>query len=174
MGSDSGSFNVLLPVLNYNYSWKIHAARNLRAKYADSLSEDAEAILDELIDSLRFFSPAREHFKTLYVQWEIINISRGVLYGAMPALAIAAYMMLSFEASRLFGSALFGIDVAFLFASAMYVLMLSPFAVVLAYLVRMLTVIKRTLAIGPFVLRETEQLEPVRYDELSDIKGREE
>ena len=173
MDSDFGSFNVLLPVLNYNYSWKIHAARNLRAKYADSLSEDAEAILDELIDSLRFFGPAREHFKTLYVQWEIINISRGVLYGAMPALAIAAYMMLSFEASRLFGSALFGIDVAFLFTSAMYVLTLSPFAIVLAYLVRMLTVIKRTLAIGPFVLRETEQLESVRYDELSDIKGRE-
>lgn len=72
-----GSFEVLLPILNYNYSWKIFAARSLREKYADSLSADAEETFDELIESLRFFGPAREHFKTLYVQWEIINISRG-------------------------------------------------------------------------------------------------
>lgn len=169
-----GSFDVLLPVLNYNYSWKIFAARNLREKYADSLSDEAEGIFDELIEVLRFFGPAREHFKTLYVQWEIINISRGVLYGAMPALAIAAYMMLVFDASRLFGSALFGVDVAFLFVSAMYVFTLTPFAVVLAYVIRVLTVIKRTLAIGPFVLRETEQLESARYEELSEIEGGEE
>lgn len=139
-------------MINYNYSWKIHAARNLRAKYADSLSEEADESFDELIEALRFFGPAREHFKTLYVQWEIINISRGVLYGAMPALAIAAYMMLSFDAARLFGTTVFGIDAAFLFTSAMYVFTLSPFAVVLAYVMRVLTVIKRTLAIGPFVL----------------------
>lgn len=169
-GTDFGSFDVLLPVINYNYSWKIHAARNLRAKYADSLSEEADESIDELIEALRFFGPAREHFKTLYVQWEIINISRGVLYGAMPALAIAAYMMLSFDAARLFGTTLFGIDAAFLFTSAMYVLTLSPFAVVLAYVMRVLTVIKRTLAIGPFVLRETDQLESARYDELSEVK----
>ncbi|WP_049898649.1 hypothetical protein [Halococcus agarilyticus] len=171
---DFGSFDVLLPVLNYNYSWKIFAARNLREKYADSLSDEADEIFDELIESLRFFGPAREHFKTLYVQWEIINISRGVLYGAMPALAIAAYMILSFDAARLFGSAVFGIDTAFLFVSAMYVLTLTPFAVVLAYVVRVLTVIKRTLAIGPFVLRETEQLYSARYEELSEIEGGEE
>ncbi|WP_256686028.1 hypothetical protein [Halococcus qingdaonensis] len=169
-GTDFGSFDVLLPVINYNYSWKIHAARNLRAKYADSLSEEADESIDELIEALRFFGPAREHFKTLYVQWEIINISRGVLYGAMPALAIAAYMMLSFDAARLFGTTLFGIDAAFLFTSAMYVLTLSPFAVVLSYVMRVLTVIKRTLAIGPFVLRETDQLESARYDELSEVK----
>jgi hypothetical protein len=169
--TDFGSFEVLLPVLNYNYSWKIYAARNLKAKYADSLSDEAEEALDDLVEALRFFGPAREHFKTLYVQWEIINISRAVLYGAMPALSIAAYMMLVFDASRLFGTALFGIDVAFLFASAMYVLTLSPFAVVLAYVVRVLTVIKRTLAIGPFVLRETDQLDSARYNELAELEG---
>jgi hypothetical protein len=172
--TDFGSFEVLLPVLNYNYSWKIFAARNLREKYADSLSDEAEETFDELIEVLRFFGPAREHFKTLYVQWEIINISRGVLYGAMPALSIAAYMMLAFDASRLFGTTVFGIDAAFLFASTMYVLTLSPFAVVLAYVMRVLTVIKRTLAIGPFVLRETDQLTSARYEELSEIEGGEE
>lgn len=172
--TDFGSFEVLLPVLNYNYSWKIFAARNLRAKYSDSLSEEADEAFADLIEALRFFGPAREYFKTLYVQWEIINISRGVLYGAMPALAIAAYMMLVFDASRLFGTALFGVDVAFLFVSAMYVITLSPFAVVLAYVMRVLTVIKRTLSIGSFVLRETEHVESARYDELSEMEGKRE
>ncbi len=172
--ADFGSFGVLLPVLNYNYSWKIFAARNLRSKYSDSLSAEADQAFEDLIESLRFFGPAREYFKTLYVQWEIINISRAVLYGAMPALAIAAYMMLVFDASLLFGSTLYGVDIAFMVVSAMYVITLSPFAVVLAYVIRVLTIIKRTLAIGPFVLRETEHLESARYDDLAEIEGEKE
>jgi len=73
----SARSKTLLPVLNYNYSWNIFTARTLRDKYDESLStEAAAAAFDDLIDALRFFGPAREHFKTLYVQWEIINISR--------------------------------------------------------------------------------------------------
>ncbi|MDF9745604.1 hypothetical protein [Natrinema salsiterrestre] len=171
-GADFGSFETLLPILNYNYSWKIFTARTLREKYAESLSADATAAFDDLIEALQFFGPAREHFKTLYVQWEIINISRGVLYGAMPALAIAAYMMLEFDAAMVTGT-MFGISTAYLVVSALYVLTLSPFAVLLAYLLRVLTVMKRTLAIGPFILRETEQLESVRYEDSSEVESKE-
>ncbi|WP_222919953.1 hypothetical protein [Natrinema sp. SYSU A 869] len=170
--ADFGSFETLLPVLNYNYSWKIFTARTLRDKHAESLSAEADAALEDLIESLRFFGPAREHFKTLYVQWEIINISRGVLYGAMPALAIAGYMMLEFDAAQITGSVA-GISTAYLVVSALYVLTLSPFAVLLAYLLRVLTVMKRTLAIGPFILRETEQLEPVRHEDPSEVRAKE-
>ncbi|WP_049997703.1 hypothetical protein [Halococcus sediminicola] len=171
-GTDFGSFDVLLPVLNYNYSWKIFAARNLKAKYADSLPAEADAAFDDLIEALRFFAPAREHFKTHYVQWEIINISRGVLYGAMPSLSVAAYMILVFDPTGLSGTALLGIDAAFLLVSALFVFTLLPFAVVLAHVLRILTMIQRTLAIGPFVLRESDQLETARYDELAALEDR--
>jgi hypothetical protein len=63
-GAEFGSFQTLLPVLNYNYSWKIIAARNIQDRHADSLSESADDAFDELIEALRFFGPAREHFKT--------------------------------------------------------------------------------------------------------------
>ena len=169
-GAEFGSFETLLPVLNYNYSWKIFAARILRDKHAQSVPEEAEQAFDDLIESLRFFGPAREHFKTLYVQWEIINISRGVLYGAMPALAIAGYIILEFDASKVPGT-VFGVSTAYLLVSALYVLTLVPFAVLLAYLLRVLTVMKRTLAIGPFILRESEQLEGVRHDEPSEVQS---
>lgn len=170
-GAEFGSFDLLLPVLNYNYSWKVFAARTLRDEYAESLSEEADEAFDDLIEVLRFFGPAREHFKTLYVQWEIINISRGVLYGAMPALAIAGYMMLEFDASLLPGT-VFGISTAYLVVSFLYVGTFVPFAVLLAYVLRVLTVLKRTLSIGPFILRETEQLENIRHEELSEIQSK--
>ncbi len=165
-----GSFQTLLPVLDYNYSWKVFAARTLRDKYAESLPEEADDAFGDLIEALRFFGPAREHFKTLYVQWEIINISRGVLYGAMPTLALAGYMILEFDAAKITGT-VFGVSTAYLVVSALYVLTLIPFAVLLAYLLRVLTVMKRTLAIGPFILRETEQLEAIRNEESSEIQA---
>ena len=35
--AEFGSFQTLLPVLNYNYSWKVFAARTLRDKHTESL-----------------------------------------------------------------------------------------------------------------------------------------
>lgn len=164
-----GSFRTLLPVLNYNYSWKVFAARTLRDEYAASLPEEADEAFEELIETLRYFGPAREHFKTLYVQWEIIDISREVLYGAMPALGLAAYMLLEFDAGQITGT-VFGMSTGYLVVSGLFVLTLLPFAVLLAYLLRVLTVMKRTLAIGPFILRETEQLEGVRTAESNEVQ----
>ena len=65
---------------------------------------------------MRFFGPAREHFKTLYFQWEVIDIGRAMLYGAMPALMIAAYMVFVFTPTTIPGSVL-GVNAALLFAS---------------------------------------------------------
>lgn len=149
-------------MLNYNYAWKIAAARNLRDEYAESLSKSADDAFAELIDALRFFGPAREHFKTLYFQWEIINIARAMLYGAMPTLMIAAYMVFVFTPTTIPGS-VFGVNASLLFTSAAYVLSLVPFAVLLAYLLRLLTVAQRTLAIGPFILRDNDALESVQF-----------
>jgi len=47
---------------------------------------------------------------------------------------------------------------------------LVPFAVLLAYLLRVLTVVKQTLSIGPFILRKTEQLEGVRHEDPEEIQ----
>ena len=156
--AEFGTFEVLLPVLNYNYSWKIFSARSLLDANAESLSEEERDAFDGLIESLRFFGPAREYFKGLYFQWEIINVARAMLYSAMPALALAAYMILVFSPNAVPG-ALFGVNNAFLFVSAAYTVSLLPFAVLLAYILRVLTVVKRTLSIGPFILRATDRTE---------------
>ncbi|MCL7416353.1 MAG: hypothetical protein M8354_00735 [Halalkalicoccus sp.] len=150
-----GSFEVILPVLNYNYSWKIVAGRKLAARHADSITEETEGHLADVIESLRFFAPAREYFKMLYFQWEINNIARGVLYASIPSLALAAYMILAFDASLVTGST-FAVPDRYLAVGIVYALALLPFTVVLAYILRIVTVTKRTLALGPFILRETK------------------
>jgi hypothetical protein len=53
-----------------------------------------------------------------------------------------------------------GVVPAVAFASTVSVL---PFLVLLAAIVRIATVTKRTLSIGPFILRETEEVEPVEW-----------
>lgn len=153
--AEFGSFDVLLPMLHYNYAWKIHAARSLAHNYEDELPPAAAEALEEIIDVLRRFAPTREYFKSHYFQWQIINTARSTLHGAMPALAVAAYMILAFDPGAMRGQ-LFGISRLYLFVAATYIVVLLPFTVLLAYLLRILTVVKRTLDIGPFILRETE------------------
>ncbi len=75
--------------LNYNYSWKLYAARRIRAENADRLTEAAHRAFDDLVDALELFGPAREQFKTLYFQWALVDLSRTMLYASVPALLTA-------------------------------------------------------------------------------------
>jgi uncharacterized membrane protein len=166
-GAEFGSFGVMSPVLNYNYSWKLYAVRALRNKHTGALTADAEAAFDELVEALQLFGPAREYFKAQYFQWEIIDVSRMMLYTSMPALIIAAYMTALFDPMAIPGT-IMGVKTTLLVFSAVYTITLSPFAVLLVYVLRVLTMVKRTLATGPFILRETARSGTIRADELTD------
>jgi hypothetical protein len=87
-----------------------------------------------------------------------------MLYTAIPSLMIAGYVMFTYKATYS-PSTVFGFSPAFLSVAALYVIALLPFAVLLAYLLRILTMAKRTLAIGPFILRETDELDSIRSSE---------
>ena len=154
-GARFGAFEVIAAVLDFNYSWKLFAARRLRERRGDELDDVATAALDDLIETLRLFGPAREHFKTLYFQWELIDLSRRMLAAAVPALLVAAAMVAFFDASVPATSVL-GIEGVVVFVAAAAAASLVPFAILLAYILRIATVTKRTLSIGPFILRETE------------------
>lgn len=153
--AEFGTFEVILSALDFNYSWKISKARQLRSQHAESLSEEATEALDDLIEMLTFFGPTREHFKTLYFQWELINLSRALLYIAIPALTVMGTMLMYVDASTLPG-ATFGIDNLVWLISAGFVIGIAPFVVFISFVLRIVTVAKRTLAIGTFILRETD------------------
>jgi len=154
-GAEFGSFDVLLPMLNFNYSWKMHAARAIRSDHGEDLSPEALEALEDLITVLRLVAPAREYFKDHYFRWEVIDTARMTLFSAVPALAVTVYMIFAFDEAAFTGSAA-GVPLVYLVVSAAFVLAVLPFTILLSYLLRILTVLKRTLAIGPFVLREVE------------------
>jgi hypothetical protein len=156
-GAEFGTFEVLFAALNYNYSWKLYEARRLRNRHADALSEEAQAAFDELTEALRFFGPAREHFKTLYFQWELVNLSRVILYAAVPALLVSVSMILFVGNPDTISGATFAVDNLVWVTSAAVAVALLPFVLLLSYVLRIATVAKRTLAMGPFVLRASER-----------------
>ncbi|MFB6120276.1 MAG: hypothetical protein ABEJ68_04075 [Halobacteriaceae archaeon] len=162
-GAQFGTFAVLYAALDFNYSWKIYEGRRLRHEHADAMPAEAEDALDGLVETLEFFGPAREHFKTLYFQWELINLSRVMLYAAAPALLVAASMVLFLDGVTVVGRTAGVSNLLWVVAGASAVASL-PFAVFGAYVLRILTVAKRTLAIGPFVLRATQRTDDIDWE----------
>jgi len=162
--SEFGAFDVLSAALDFNYSWKVYEARRLREDH-DSLSPAAEDALDDLVDTLTFFGPAREHVKTLYFRWELVDLSRAMLYAAVPALLVSVTMILYVTDPAMISGVTLGVDNLVWLTSAAVAVAVLPFALLLAYVLRIATVAKRTLAIGPFVLRDTDRSADIDWEE---------
>ncbi|MFB6143169.1 MAG: hypothetical protein ABEJ30_07485 [Halorientalis sp.] len=165
-GAQFGEFDVVFSALNYNYSLKLYAARRIRAENDAVLTDEARAAFDDLVDALELFGPAREHFKTLYFQWELTNLSRTILFTAIPALVVSAGSLLFFDA-RDVTTATLGISDALLVVALAVTVSLAPFAILLAYVLRIVTVTKRTLSVGPFILRETDRSHALEGDDAA-------
>jgi hypothetical protein len=155
-GAKFGTFDVLFAALDFNYSWKIFHVERMRDEYRDDLSDDQYRRFEQLKTSLSMFGPAREHIKTLYFQWALIDLSQLILYAAIPALFVAGGM-LAFVGSGTFTGTTFGFPDVLLVVSAAFTITLIPFMLLVTYILRIATVAKRTLAIGPLILRDSQR-----------------
>ena len=153
-GAEFGTFEVLWRALDFDYSGQIHRGRQLRAALDESDDELTDQ-LDDILDLLTSFGPVREHFKTLYFQWEFINLSRALLYISIPALTVTGLLIMFVDGSTFTGTTL-GLDTLVVVTTGGFVVGISPFVVFLSYVLRIATVAKQTLAIGPFVLQTTD------------------
>jgi hypothetical protein len=159
-----GTFDVLSAALNFDYSWKLFTARRIRAQHGATLDDESAAALDALIDVLELFGPAREHFKTLYFQWDLITLSRRMFVAAIPALLVSGGMILFFDAAR-YDLVLFGFQTLVVVLSGATTVSVAPFFILLAYVVRIATVAKHTLSIGPFILGRTTDIADVEWNQ---------
>ncbi|PCR90391.1 hypothetical protein [Natrinema ejinorense] len=155
-GAQFGSFDVVFAALNFNYSWKIFQVERLANEYEESLTEEEHGLLDDLKTALSLFGPAREHIKTLYFQWALIDLSQMILYAAVPALAVAGIMVGIVDAGTFPGSTL-GLDHIILVVGGAFAVTLVPFMLFVSYVLRILTIAKRTLAIEPLILRKSQR-----------------
>ena len=155
-GARFGTFDALFAALNYNYSWKLFQIDRLREEYTDELTDEQGTRLDELRTSLAMFGPAREHVKTLYFQWALVDLSQLILYAAIPALLVAG-CMLAFVGEGTFPGRTLGVDDVLWVVAGAFTITLVPFLLFAAYVLRIVTVAKRTLAIGPLILRDSQR-----------------
>ena len=154
-----GTFEVLWAVLDFNYSEQIHKLRRIQHDYNEAYSDETAAAIEDVLELLELFGPAREHFKTLYFQWELINLSRALLYISVPALVVIGGLIMYVDEMALAGTPL-GVDSLVWVASGGFTVGIAPFVVFTVFIVRIASVAKRTLAMGPFVLQETNRDQP--------------
>jgi len=145
-GTAFGTFTLLSAALDFDYSRKLSATRALVDGEAD-LNDEQTAAADALAETLSLFGPAREHFKTLYFQWELITLSQVILATALPSLLVSVSMVLFYQPGAIGGLA------ELTAVAGAVALALLPFLVLIVYVVRIATVTRRTLSIGPFTLR---------------------
>ncbi|KAB1193763.1 hypothetical protein GJR96_10065 [Haloferax sp. MBLA0076] len=162
-GRQFGSFEVLSAALDLNYSWKIYQATRLRESH-DGLSSETKAALDDLCEALELFGPAREHVKTLYFRWELVDLSRAMFYTAVPALVASIGAILFLDTPGSAPGTTLGVSNLLLVVASVTTVSLAPFAVLAAYVLRIATVAKRTLSIGPFVLRSETRAENIDWE----------
>ncbi|ELZ49654.1 hypothetical protein C464_04231 [Halorubrum coriense DSM 10284] len=154
-GAAFGSFDVVFAALDFNYGRKLGRIERIADEHGEALTDAERDRLDELREALSLFGPAREHVKTLYFQWALIDLSRLILYAAVPALVVAGAMVTVVDAGTFSGSTL-GVAHVTLVVGGAFAVTLLPFSLFVAYVLRVLTLAKRTLAIGPLVLRDSE------------------
>jgi hypothetical protein len=155
-GAKFGTFDVVYASMDYNYSWNIFQIERLLADYGEDIDEEQRDALEDLRTSFAMFGPAREHVKTLYFQWELINLSRFILYVAIPALLVSG-MMLAFVDATTFTGTILGVETLLWLVGVTFTITLVPFFLLTSYIVRIATAAKRTLAIGPLILRDSQR-----------------
>ncbi|WP_254531913.1 hypothetical protein [Natrinema gelatinilyticum] len=155
-GASFGDFSVLFAALNFNYGWKIFQVERIVNKYEDDLSADEMELFDDLKTALSLFGPAREHVKTLYFEWALVTLSQMILYAAVPALVVAGVMLTVVDAGTFPGST-FGVTNMTWAIGLAFTITLVPFLLFTAYVLRIVTIAKRTLAIEPLILRDSQR-----------------
>lgn len=141
-GTEFGTFDVVAATLSFNYSRYLHALRSVRY----------DVDVDDIISLLESFGTAREHVKTLYFQWEMIELSKGIVFTGMPAAILASASILYLNPYGFLLGQTFSMSHFFLATTLVVTLSLLPFFVMVSYVLRVATVAKNTLAIGPLVL----------------------
>ena len=144
----------LLTILNYDDSWQFYTTRRFQTIYGDQFSDRATELLEEMRELLKQIDTARQYFKTLYLQRELAQLSRRIVYVGAVAIVTASVVLLAYRNA-------WALSVAFLPSvvaiSLLTAITLSPVAVLFSYALRLATVSRRTVVFGPFTPEEEQR-----------------
>ncbi|SFF87693.1 hypothetical protein SAMN04488063_0623 [Halopelagius inordinatus] len=150
------AFDALSAAVTYNDGWQISAVRSLR-NGAPELTAETEREFDELVDRLRLFSTAQEHFKTVYLQRELTRFSQLTIYCGVPAVVSAALIILVHGD---IGGATIEIGYVPYVTSFLVTVVLVPLVLLSVYILRTATITRQTSTTGPLLLEEPTRERP--------------
>jgi len=150
-GGDFGSFAVVSPALDFNYAKKMHDLRRLGETYESELTPEQRDEFRNTLEAVTMFGPVREYVKVLYLQWALVKLSRAILYASVPALIVAGGIVVFVDAST-FPGTVFGLETMLWVVASGFTVSVTPFLVFTSYVLRLATLAKQTLTVGPLVL----------------------
>ena len=145
---DVSIVSALAVTLDTNYSRDIYELRSVRAEHGEDYPDEVLEWIDHLVVRLQQIDVGRQYLKTLYMQDELSKLSRSLLYVGVPALLTAVVMLRAFAAGFQSFTALQLLAVVPLAVTVG----MAPLLVLFAYVLRLTTVARRTLAITPFTM----------------------
>ncbi len=147
---------LLLAGLDYDAAGHVHSARRIREAYRHSLRESEERALSDLMEVLKSYVTGQNHFTTLYYRREVRKLSGDLLALALPVIVFTSYVLLAIDAGLFPSVTAFGIQPRLLYVSVAFVVALSPYVLLSAYMSRIVTVSRYSLGSGEFTLAEAE------------------
>lgn len=146
-----------------------HVARRFKRTYGPTLTDDEQAAIDDLVETLKVFATGREYFKSLYYKREFARLSSRLLYVSLPVIVYTSCVLLALDAN-LFPKMWvlwkpFHVTTLTVFTSWSYAIALAPYLVLTACVTRAMSVTLRTLAARPFLLHDSGHLDEFAWDE---------
>ncbi|QLH80595.1 hypothetical protein [Halosimplex pelagicum] len=121
--------------------------RRIRAARADAeLSDPVADDLDAVEELLGHLSVARQYFKTLTLHQELAKLSREIIYLSVPCLLVAIYVPTLYRSN---GAAVPEASLPWVISAAVAVV-LAPLVLLVVRLLRVSTVMRYTVSVGPF------------------------
>ncbi|WP_255169438.1 hypothetical protein [Natrononativus amylolyticus] len=145
-----GTFDVTSVILDLDDPLHLQRARRLRVEHEiDDEVATAIADLETVLDDIHV---ARQYFKTVHIQQELANLSRLLLYVGFLALVVGGSLLL---ADTRLGEFITSDALSLLLVALIASVVVLPFTVLFAYVLRIATVARRTAAdFGPFLLQQ--------------------
>jgi hypothetical protein len=146
--SSFGTFEVMSATISYDESWHLYVARHLCDRHGEELTDETLGAIEDLVEALKLFDIAREHFKTTYLQRELTRFSQLTIYCGVPA--IFAAMLLGFMYADFAGPSIGLLYLPYVVAAVLAVVSL-PLALLATFILRTATITRRTASTGPMV-----------------------
>jgi len=146
--TSGAEFAVLWKGIDFDYGSYIERSRTLSSS-CDVSSES----FDELIEAFELFAVGKEYFKSLYYAKEVSQLSQTLLIVALPAILFNTSAIIAINGGVLPDVTVLGLPSLQTFITVAFTILIAPYLVLTAYMLRLSTVAQLTASAGIFALK---------------------